>query len=167
MLQRWHHLLCAPVEQALIPALNAGLRLVAPVWTHLLSSKSCLAGLWHLFPDHPLLLPAVVERSPERQPGPGQVKKPLHGHRGEGIVLVSPDGSRVSTSASDSSAEEAWVIQQLAHQCMGQGGQAAASCRVLSSWLVAGRPVAFGMREGSAAVLTGSNCRFVPHVVLP
>ncbi len=169
MLLRWHHLFREHISDLLLPALERGLKLFTPSWTHLLSSKACLAGLWRMFPRHPLLLPASLEVDVGIDLGPAQVRKPLHGHRGEGIVLDPGDGSRVSTSPGDGPGEPACVLQQLAPQCLVQQepGTEGPGCRVLSSWLVAGRPVVLGMREGPDPVLTGSNCSFVPHLVVP
>ena len=42
-------------------------RWVEPAWKMLLSNKALLAALWHLYPDHPNLLPAYLDG-----PGPAQ-----------------------------------------------------------------------------------------------
>ena len=54
-------------------------RWVEPAWKMLLSNKALLAALWHLYPDHPNLLPAYLN-----EPGPLKewVAKPLHGREG-------------------------------------------------------------------------------------
>lgn len=167
MLYRWSRLLVERFADPLRAALLRSLRLLAPSWTQLISSKSCLAGLWRMFPGHPLLLPTTLEREGFVEPGLAQVSKPLDGHRGEAIVMCPADGSRVHTSGGSVDRAARRVIQALAPECLeaGLGGAAAAGCRILSTWLVGGRPVAIGMREASDPVLTGSNCRFVPHLV--
>ena len=59
-------------------------RWVEPAWKMLLSNKALLAALWHLYPDHPNLLPAYLD-------GPGPLKewvaKPLHGREGDNIRI--------------------------------------------------------------------------------
>ena len=42
-------------------------RWVEPAWKMLLSNKALLAALWHLYPDHPNLLPAYLD-----EPGPAE-----------------------------------------------------------------------------------------------
>jgi len=168
MLYRWSRLLSEPFSGHLLESIDRGLHLLAPSWTQLLSSKVCLAGLWRLFPGHPLLLSTRLEAQGGHDFPAKHLSKPVHGHRGEGIILRLDDGSRLRTSGDEGPQGSARVIQEFAGQCLDgdlSGGHGA-GCRILSTWLVGGRPVALGVREASEPLLTGSNCRYVPHAVI-
>jgi glutathionylspermidine synthase len=128
-------------------------RWVEPAWKMLLSNKALLAALWHLYPQHPNLLPAYLN-----EPGPLKewVAKPLHGREGDnikihahGINLEQPGGY----------GREGWCYQQY-HPLPDFDG----NHPVLGLWVVDGESVGCGIRESDGPV-TDYFCRFVPNTI--
>ncbi|GAA1822674.1 glutathionylspermidine synthase family protein [Planosporangium flavigriseum] len=124
-----------------------------PLWKVLLSNKALLAAMWHLYPDHPNLLPAYLV-------GPGPltewVAKPLHGREGANI-RIHADGVR--TTQPGGYGDEGWCYQQWCPLPDFDGNKA-----VLGSWIVDGKAAGVGIRESDSWV-TDFYARFVPHVI--
>jgi glutathionylspermidine synthase len=130
---------------------NAPTRWIEPAWRLIPSSKAFLSLLWHLFPDHPNLLPAFME--PGRTGGP-EISKPLFGREGANVSApgIETDGPY---------ADQPRVWQAYAELPRFDGRYP-----VLGSWIVAGQPCGLGIREDSTPV-TRDTSRFVPHYFEP
>ena len=109
---------------------------IEPVWKVLLSNKTLLAALWHLYPDHENLLPAFLD-------GPGAltewVAKPLHGREGDSIRIHTEEFDHAQPGGYGA---EGWVYQQWAPLPDFDGNRA-----VLGSWVVDGKSAGLGVRE--------------------
>lgn len=152
------------------PSPARGTTWIEPPWKSLLSNKALLAALWHLYPDHELLLPAYLD-------GPhgmdAWVAKPLHGREGDGIRVHAP-GIEIDPPPSGYGPEgHCW--QQWAPLpeftgpdgvigTPGVTGEVRSNKVVLGSWLVDGHPAGLGIRESDGWV-TDTSARFVPHVI--
>lgn len=127
---------------------SAPTRWIEPAWRAIPACKSFLALLWELFPGHPNLLPAFLERG--RTGGP-EIGKPFWGR--EGANVVPPAGA--ATPGPYAGQPKVW--QRYAElPCFG------GRFPVLGSWLVAGKPCGLGIREDATPV-TRDTSRFVPH----
>lgn len=126
-------------------------RWIEPAWRAIPACKSFLALLWELFPGHPNLLPAFLERG--RTGGP-EIGKPFWGR--EGANIVAPPGETPGPYA-----DQPRVWQSFA-ELPRFGGR----FPVLGSWLVAGEPCGLGIRE-DATPITRDTSRFVPHFFPP
>ncbi len=126
---------------------------IEPVWKVLLSNKALLAAMWHLYPDHPNLLPAYLDN-------PGQltewVAKPLHGREGDNI-RIHADGVKLAQPGGYGA--EGWCYQQWCPLPNFDGNKA-----VLGSWVVDGKAAGLGIRE-SDSWITDYYARFVPHII--
>lgn len=65
-----------------------------PLWTLITSNKALLPIIWSLFPDHPYLLNAQYDITPELL-AEGYVAKPLAGHAGHNISIFSQSNALV------------------------------------------------------------------------
>lgn len=124
-----------------------------PAWKMLLSNKALLAALWHLYPDHPNLLPAYMETPREMTQW---VAKPLHGREGDNIIIHA-DGIDISQPGDYGA--EGWCFQEYFPLPDFDGNRP-----VLGSWVVDGEAVGVGIRESDGPV-TDYYCRFVPNVI--
>jgi glutathionylspermidine synthase len=130
---------------------RAGTRWIEPAWRLVPSSKAFLSLLWHLFPDHPNLLPAFLE--PGRTGGP-EISKPVFGR--EGANVVAPG---ISTDGPYDDQPRVWQAYAELPRFDGR-------YPVLGSWVIAGQPCGLGIREDSTPV-TRDTSRFVPHFFEP
>jgi glutathionylspermidine synthase len=137
---------------AMLP--RAHTRWIEPAWKMVASNKGILAVLWELYPDHPNLLPAVLEPGDLRS----YARKPLLSREGANVTLVR-DGEVIAEGKDDGYGKEGHVWQALWEP-------AAPMPRSLSigSWLVRGVPAGAGLRESDGPI-TGNLSRFVPHLV--
>lgn len=133
-----------------VPA--AATRWIEPAWRLVPTSKAFLSLLWHLFPDHPNLLPAFLE--PGRTGGP-EISKPIFGR--EGLNIVAPGHSDTSGPYGD----QPRVWQAYAELPVFGGRYP-----VLGSWVIAGEPAGLGIREDATPITTDGS-RFVPHLFTP
>jgi glutathionylspermidine synthase len=128
-------------------------RWLEPVWKMIWSNKAILAILWHLFPDHPNLLPATFDI-----PVGDAVAKPLLSREGANVSIRKAD--RVIAETAGEYGEEGFVYQSLYRL-----PEAAPGCfPVIGSWVVDGEPAGMGIREDG--LITGNTARFVPHIIL-
>jgi glutathionylspermidine synthase len=127
-----------------------------PPWKMLLSNKGILPVLWELFPGHPYLLAASVERP---SAGSDWVKKPLLGREG-GNVTIHQAGQEIETGGTYG--EEGFVYQDVAPLKSFDG-----MYPVVGSWVIGhdeGNSAAgIGIRESDTPITTNVS-RFVPHV---
>ncbi|MCC3299669.1 glutathionylspermidine synthase family protein [Arthrobacter caoxuetaonis] len=124
-----------------------------PAWKMLLSNKALLAALWHLYPNHPNLLPAYMETPRDMTQW---VAKPLHGREGDNIIIHA-DGIDISQSGDYGT--EGWCYQEYFPLPDFDGNKP-----VLGTWVVDGESVGVGIRESDGPV-TDYYCRFVPNVI--
>ncbi|MBW8268022.1 glutathionylspermidine synthase family protein [Caldovatus aquaticus] len=130
----------------------AATRWIEPAWRLVPSSKAFLSLLWHLFPDHPNLLPAFLE--PGRTGGP-EIAKPLFGR--EGANILAPGLGETPGPYGD---------QPRVWQAYAELPAFAGRYPVLGSWAIAGEPAGLGIRE-DATPITRDSSRFVPHLFAP
>ena len=129
----------------------SGIRMIEPAWKMVLSNKGILALLWHMFPDHPNLLPASLE---EKDAEPPYVKKPLLSREGANVTLVEKTGTM--TTEGDYGAEG--FVYQAAAKLPDFDG----NFPVVGSWVIASEAAGIGIREDDSPI-TRDTSRFVPH----
>jgi glutathionylspermidine synthase len=130
---------------------QAPTRWIEPAWRLIPSSKAFLSLLWHLFPDHPNLLPAFLEPG---KTGGAEISKPLWGREGSNI------------SAPGIETEGPYADQKRVWQAYAELPAFGGRYPVIGSWLIAGRPCGIGLRE-DATPITRDTSRFVPHLFEP
>lgn len=154
----------------------SGARFIEPPWKAALSNKGLLPLLWHLFPDHPNLLPAFfladIEAARRGEPTPfaqaiaaaepllarGHVTKPIFSREGAGVVIT--EGGRDTDRAPDNSySHHPPVVQALARLPEFDGFHP-----VLGAWIVGEDCVGLGLREDRARI-THNLSRFKPHFI--
>ena len=133
----------------------SGTVMIEPAWKMVLSNKAILALLWHMFPDHPNLLAAGLQRSDV--PGPA-VAKPALGREGANIRI---DAGPESMETFGEYANEATVYQAYAPLPEFDG-----KFPVVGSWVIASKPAGIGIREDDTPI-TRNTSRFVPHFFRP
>ena len=151
-------------------------RFLEPPWKAVLSNKGLLPLLWHLFPDHPNLLPAFFQadieaaRRGDATPfadavaaaGPvlarGHVVKPIFSREGAGVVMVE-GGRETARAPDDSYSHHPQVVQALAVLPAFDGFHP-----VLGAWIVGEDCVGLGLREDRARI-THNLSRFKPHFI--
>jgi glutathionylspermidine synthase len=148
----WEVMMKEPFGQRLLQRAHNP-RWVEPAWKMLLSNKALLAALWHLYPDHPNLLPAYLD-------GPGPLKewvaKPLHGREGDNIRIHA---AGIDLEQPGDYGREGWCYQQF-HALPDFDGNRP----VLGLWVVDGESVGCGIRESDGPI-TDYFCRFVPNTI--
>ena len=128
---------------------KARCRLIEPPWKYLLADKLALVHLWARNPGHPCLLEA------HRRPfGGWTVQKPRVGREGRNIKIVDAAGETVEETTGPYGGD---AIYQRYIDLPKFGPYRL----VVGSWLVDGRPVGIGCREGGR--ITGNLSGFVPH----
>ncbi len=128
-------------------------RWVEPAWKMFLSNKALLAALWHLYPDHPNLLPSYLDGPHGMEEW---VAKPLHGREGDNI-RVHAHGLEIEQPGGYGA--EGWCYQAW-HPLPSMDGNRP----VLGCWVVDGESVGVGIRE-SDGYITDYFCRFVPNII--
>lgn len=146
----WEEMLFEPFGRY---ADTAGVNWVEPLWRSALSTKALLAALWHLFPDHPLLLPSYLDHPHGMRQ---YVAKPLHGREGASIRVVAEGQDWTHDGAYGA---EGYCFQQW-NPLPDFGGNRP----VLGSWVVDGYPAGLGIRECDGPI-TDTNARFAPHLI--
>ncbi len=149
----WEWLLREPFAANIAPS---RVQMIEPAWKMILSNKAILALLWHLFPDHPNLLPAALSRDEIQG---AVVKKPLLGREGANIAILKegqPD--RPSAATDGPYGAEGFVYQAYLPPPVFDGRYP-----VLGSWVIASEPAGIGIRE-DANPITSNLSQFVPHL---
>ncbi len=143
-------------EEPFFPRIAASkVRMIEPAWRVVAASKAILAVLWEMYPAHPCLLPASLERS--AVPGPA-VLKPLFGREGASI-LVDDGNGRALISTEGPYDEMARVAQAFAPLPSFDGWHP-----VVGAWMIGGEARGIGIRE-ERNLITGRGARFVPHLI--
>ncbi len=131
--------------------LNSDIRMIEPAWKMLLSNKAILPVLWHLFPDHPNLLPAYYD--PQRFAA-DFVKKPILSREGANVTIKTGKGE---IAIPGEYGAEGFIYQGY-HPLPVYSG----SHTVIGSWIVGDEAAGMGIREDDSPV-TKNSSRFVPH----
>ncbi|MBR0670442.1 glutathionylspermidine synthase family protein [Neoroseomonas soli] len=135
-------------------------RWIEPARRMLHASKAILVTLWEMFPRHPLLLPASLDRAAIDGPAIG---KPALGLEGWGMT-VDGTGADESTEAAEGLPPSPTIWQQWA-PLPGHATPKGVAYPVMGVWMVGDEPAGLGIREGDDRVTTFEDC-FVPHVIL-
>ncbi|WP_246522402.1 glutathionylspermidine synthase family protein [Neoroseomonas terrae] len=135
-------------------------RWIEPARRMLHASKAILAVLWSMFPGHPLLLPASLDRTAIDGPAIG---KPALGLEGHGMRVEGVPGDP-STEIAEGLPSSPTIWQQWA-PLPGHATPQGDAFPVMGVWMVGDEPCGLGIREGEELVTTLED-RFVPHVVL-
>ncbi len=151
--------------------LNNQTAFVEPLWKALLSSKACLALLWQMYPEHPLLLETYFEDDSaalQLRQSP-HVRKPLFGREGANIEIVFPQESSQDEKSGgefsedefskDEYSKDGFIVQ--AYEPMPRFED---YNLLVGSWLVNNRAVGLGIRADRSKI-TGRRALFVPHFV--
>nr|WP_246523296.1 glutathionylspermidine synthase family protein [Neoroseomonas eburnea] len=135
-------------------------RWIEPARRMLHANKAILAELWSMFPGHPLLLPASLDRAAIDGPAIGKPALGLEGH-GMRVEGVAEDAS---TDIAEGLPPSPTIWQQWA-PLPGHATPSGVAYPVMGVWVVGDDPCGLGIREGDELVTTLED-RFVPHVVL-
>lgn len=127
---------------------------IEPAWKMVLSNKGILAVLWELFPGHPNLAPAYLNRP--RDLG-SYARKPLLSREGANVSLVRA-GHLIETGPDQDYGAEGSVYQQFVPL-----RQFNEKTPIIGSWIIGQRAAGIGVREADGLV-TGNLSRFVPHL---
>lgn len=143
------------------------LTVIEPAWKMVAANKAILAVLWEMYPGHPHLLPAFMDRR-AFEPGATVVAKPLLGREGANISITvlgengAPDGAPLATSGG-TYGEEGYVYQAHAPLATAPGPDGTTNYAVIGSWVIDGVSRGLGIRE-EAGLITHNRSRFVPHL---
>ena len=123
-----------------------------PIWKMMWANKGLLAILWELFPGHPNLLEAHLQKPNGLKE---YVKKPLLSREGANISLVT---SKSTIDTLGDYGEEGFVYQAIASIPNYDGNYP-----VIGSWVIDGQSGGMGIRESDGPI-TDNKSRFVPHL---
>ena len=141
---------------------------IEPAWKMVLANKAILALLWEMYPDHPNLLPAFMDRT-SFAAGTKVVAKPLLGREGANIsIAMLGEGGALEGGAPIASMEgaygaEGYVSQALAPLATATDAAGRTHHAVIGSWVIDGAARGIGIRE-ETGLITHNRSRFVPHV---
>lgn len=128
-----------------------------PWWNLVYANKGILAILWELFPNHPNLVPAYLDGPHDMQ---SYVVKPCQSREGANVTIVQ-NGEVTEETGGERENDGPMVYQQYVELPVFDGNHT-----VVGSWYVPDvGPCGIGMREADS-LITGTNGRFVPHIVL-
>ena len=152
------------LQQAVI---NRQLTVIEPAWKMILANKAILALLWEMYPDHPNLLPAFMDRR-AFAPGTTVVAKPLLGREGANIsIAVLGEGGALEgaplASMPGTYGAEGYVYQAMATLASATDGDGSTHHAVVGSWVIDGVSRGIGIREDTG-LITHNRSRFVPHL---
>ena len=137
---------------------------VEPIWKSLLSNKGILAIMWHLYPDHPNLLPTFIE-DPTKQfiELNDFARKPLFSREGANTELYK-NCEKIAGAEGPYGAEgyirQAFVDLPWFKNTLRDGGPYVYP--VIGSWVVGSEPAGICIREDSSRITTNMS-NFVPH----
>jgi glutathionylspermidine synthase len=143
------------------------LTVIEPAWKMVAANKAILALLWDMYPGHPHLLPAFMDRG-AFEPGATVVAKPLLGREGANISITvlgesgAPAGAPLATSGG-TYGEEGYLYQAYAPLATAPGSDGTTHYAVIGSWVIDGVSRGLGIRE-EAGLITHNRSRFVPHL---
>jgi glutathionylspermidine synthase len=140
---------------------------IEPAWKMVISNKAILALLWEMYPDHPNLLPAYMERR-AFAPGTTVVAKPLLGREGANIsIAVLGEGGALAgdpiATMGGNYGDEGYVYQALGTLASATDEGGRTHNAVIGSWVINGNSHGIGIREDES-LITHNRSRFVPHL---
>ena len=137
----------------------SGVKFIEPPWRAILSNKGLLPLLWEMFEGHPNLLPAYFDGdSGAASLGDTYVRKPLLSRQGANIEITR-DG-KTETFNEGPYGGEGHILQAF-NPLPDMGG----NYPLIGLWMIASQAAGLGIREDKSLV-TGTEARFVPHVIL-
>lgn len=136
-------------------------RWIEPARRMLQANKAILVTLWEMFPGHPLLLPASLDRGAIDGPAIG---KPALGLEGHGMRVEGAERD-VSTEVAEGLPPSPVIWQAWAPLPGHALPDAGLAYPVMGVWMAGDEPCGLGIREGDDLVTTLED-RFVPHVLL-
>lgn len=138
---------------------SSGTKFLEPPWKMLLSNKVLLSLLWQRHENHPLLLPAYLEKDNEAATKIGKwARKPMLAREGANLSLLENGAVKSLTgSIHNPNYDHDYVLQQWVDLPAFDGMNA-----VIGSWVIGDEPAGIGIREDSNTV-TGNASFFVPH----
>ncbi len=140
---------------------------IEPAWKMIVANKAILALLWEMYPDHPYLLPAYMDRS-QFAAGSKVVAKPLLGREGANISIaeLGEGGAVVGAPIANMDGkygDEGYVYQALTPLAAATDAQGRSHNAVIGSWVIDGVSRGIGIREDTG-LITHNRSRFVPHL---
>ena len=126
---------------------------IEPSWKMILSNKAILPILWHMNPNHPLLLKSYFDKGDLVN----YAKKPILSREGANIQLVK-DGNVLEETGGEYG-EEGFIYQELCELPKFGDNHA-----LIGSWIIGQEPAGMGIRESDNAI-TNNKSRFVPHLI--
>lgn len=154
-LHAWEHIFHEAFGKA-VPGCDT--QFVEPAWKSIISNKGILALLWEFHEGHPNLLPAFVDREPQRPVPAGWVRKPYFSREGANIELRTREGEFVAEDGPYTDAP--FILQEFAP--LPRFGD---SYTLLGSWVIGDVASGIGIREDDS-LITKDTSRFLPHVVM-
>jgi len=143
------------------------LTVIEPAWKMVPSNKAILALLWEMYPGHPNLLPAFMDRT-SFAAGTKVVAKPLLGREGANISIAilgeggALDGAPIASQDGTYGAE-GYVYQLHATLASATDAKGVTHNAVIGSWVIDGVSRGIGIREDTG-LITHNRSRFVPHL---
>lgn len=140
---------------------TANTKWLEPAWKLLLSNKALLVKLWEMFPHHPNLLPAFVNK-PSTWEGKF-CKKNIHGREGANIYIVDENGERLGEGSHIVPEYNKWdsIYQQWLDVKQHDGYYPN-----IGSWIIGDKACGMSIRE-SRDVITGMDSFFASHLFVP
>jgi glutathionylspermidine synthase len=140
---------------------------IEPGWKMVIANKAILALLWEMYPNHPNLLPAFMDRTAFAS-GSTVVAKPLLGREGANIsmAVLGENGAIVGepiASTPGAYGQEGYVYQARAPLASAPDSAGRVHQAVIGSWMVDGFSRGIGIREDTN-LITNNRSRFVPHL---
>jgi glutathionylspermidine synthase len=129
-------------------------RWIEPIWKMLLSNKGILPILWHLYPNHDLLLESHFGNPATMR---DYVRKPLLSREGANITVIRNGATIDSTGGSYTGPQ---ICQALAPEAIFDNKHP-----VLGLWMIDQDCAGMGIRE-SRTLITDNLSSFVPHYFL-
>ncbi len=154
-LHAWEHIFHEPFGKA-VPGCDT--QFVEPAWKSIISNKGILTLLWEQHQGHPNLLPAFVDREPQRAVPAGWVRKPYFSREGANIELRTRDGEFLAEDGPYTDAP--YILQEFVP--LPRFGD---SYTLVGSWVIGDVASGIGIREDDS-LITKDTSRFLPHVVL-
>ncbi len=143
------------------------LTVIEPAWKMVPANKAILALLWEMYPGHPNLLPAFMDRT-SFAAGTKVVAKPLLGREGANISIAilgeggALDGAPIA-SQDGAYGAEGYVYQAHAPLASATDAKGVTHNAVIGSWVIDGVSRGIGIREDTG-LITHNRSRFVPHL---